>query len=202
MVWGLLVIKRIVHEHRDPENPTLFTGESVSPMAQSSSTVVEQATSIDRAWILSELVKGIEAERYLASDAMAKADAPPDPAMGVLYHEIATADERHAGVIERIATRYGHVPSASQAGSIGQALGHLKEKIVELGRAPLDQSSLDLAAKARSVQWYTAWVNAFEAIGETETARELSAVLAEEQAHFDALQQSFNRLVEQKARGC
>jgi hypothetical protein len=170
-------------------------------MARSSSTVLEQATSIDRVWIVSELVKGIEVERYLASDAMAKADAPPDPAMGVLYHEIATADERHAAAIERIATRYGHVPSAPQAGSIGHALGQLKEKIVELGRAPLDQSSLDLAAKARSVQWYTAWVHTFEAIGETDTAGELAAVLAEEQAHFDALQQSFNRLVEQKARG-
>jgi hypothetical protein len=170
-------------------------------MDQSSSTQVGLAALIDRAWIVSELVKAIEAERCLASDSLAKADAPPDPAMGVLYHEIATADERHAGVIERIATRYGHVPSTPQAGMIGQALGHLKEKIVELGRTPLDQASLDLAAKARLVHWYTAWVYVFETIGETQSACELSAVLAEEQAHFNALQQSFNRLVEQKARG-
>jgi hypothetical protein len=167
----------------------------------SSSTPVSRVTSIDRTWIVTELVKVIDVERSLAFDAKARADAPPDPAMVVLYHEIATADERHAAVIERIATRYGHVPSGSQAGSIGQTLGQLKEKIAELGRAPLDQSSFDLAAKARSVQWYTAWVSTFEAIGETDSARELAAVLAEEQAHLDALQQSFNRLVEQNVRG-
>jgi hypothetical protein len=169
-------------------------------MASSSSTAVSEVASIDRAWIASELVKAIEAERYLASDTKTRADTPPEPAMGVLYHEIAAADERHAAVIERIATRYGYVPSASRTSSIGQALGQLTEKIVELGRAPMDQSSLDLAAKARSVQWYTAWVSAFEAIGETDSARDLAALLAEEQAHFEALQQSFNRLVEQKAR--
>jgi hypothetical protein len=170
-------------------------------MASSSSTPASRVTSIDRTWIVTELVKEIDVERSLASDAKTRADSPPEPAMAVLYHEIATADERHAAVIERIATRYGHVPSGSQAGSIGQALGQLKEKIVELGRAPLDQSSFDLAAKARSVQWYTAWVSAFEAIGETDSARELAVLLAEEQAHLDALQESFNRLVEQKGRG-
>jgi hypothetical protein len=170
-------------------------------MAQSSSKIVEQANSMDRAWIASELVKGIEAERHLASDTEARGDTPPDPAMCVLYHEIATADERHAAVIERIATRYGHVPSASHTGSIGHALGQFTEKIGELGRAPLDQSRLDLAVKARSVQWCTAWVNAFEAIGDNDSAHELAAVLAEEQAHVDALQKSFNRLVEQNARG-
>jgi hypothetical protein len=170
-------------------------------MASSSSTPVQKVPSIDRSWVVTELVKEIDVERSLATDAKTRANAPPDPAMGVLYHEIAAADDRHVTMIERIATRYGHVPSQSQASAIGQALGQLKEKIVELGRAPMEQLSLDLAAKARSVQWLTAWCNAFDAIGECETARELSAVLTEEQAHFDALQQSFNRLVEQNARG-
>ncbi len=54
---------------------------------------------------------------------------------------------------------------------------------------------------AQSVHWHAAWVHAFEAIGDSESARELSAVLAEEQAHRDALQQGLNRVAEQHARG-
>jgi hypothetical protein len=165
------------------------------------STTEQKVTSIDRSWVLTEFVKEIDVERTLASDAKTRAEAPPDRAMGVLYHEIAAADDRHVMVIERIATRYGHTPSQPQGSAIGHALGQLKEKIVELGRVPMEQLSLDLAAKARSVQWLTAWLSAFEAIGDCETARELSTVLTEDRAHLDALQQSFNRMVEQNARG-
>jgi hypothetical protein len=160
-----------------------------------------QASSIDRAWIASELVKGIEAERSLAADARSRADSPPDPALSVLYHEIAAADERHATIVEGIAVRYGHTPSKSSGGGIGQALGHLKDKIVGLGLNTSDQMCLDVTAKAQSVHWLAAWIHAFGAIGDTAGAAELSAVLAEEQAHCDALQSGLNRVVEQGAMG-
>jgi hypothetical protein len=78
-----------------------------------------QTPSMDRAWISSELVKGIEAERSLAADARSRADSPPDPALSVLYHEIAEADDRHAAIVEAIAVRYGHTPSKSAGGGIG-----------------------------------------------------------------------------------
>ncbi len=159
------------------------------------------SNSIDRSWIVTELVKEIAVERTLASDAKSRAEAPPDPAIGVLLHEISADDERHACAIERIATRFGHVPTQCQGNQISQALGHLKEKIVELSRSPMDQLTGDLAAKARSVQWLTAWFHTFEEIGESESAREISVVLIEERAHLDALQQSFNHLVEDTARG-
>ena len=159
-----------------------------------------QATSIDRAWIASEFVKGIDAERSLAADAKARGDSPPDSALSVLYHEIAAADERHATVVEKIATRYGHTPSRSAGGGMGRAWGQLKEKIGGLGSNALDLLSGDLTAKADTVHWHTAWVHAFGAIGDTESARELSAVLTEEKAHRDALQEALNRLVEQGAR--
>ena len=48
------------------------------------------------------------------------------------------------------------------------------------------------------IHWCTAWVHAFEALGDAESARELAAVLTEEKAHRDALQEGLNRLV---ARG-
>jgi hypothetical protein len=162
---------------------------------------MDQTSSIDRAWIAAELVKGIEAERSLASDARSRADSPPDPALSVLYHEIAAADERHATIVEGIAVRYGHTPSKSSGGGIGQALGHLKDKIVGLGLNTSDQMCLDVTAKAQSVHWLAAWIHAFGAIGDTAGAAELSAVLAEEQAHCDALQSGLNRVVEQGAMG-
>jgi hypothetical protein len=121
--------------------------------------------------------------------------------LSVLYHEIAAADERHATIVEKIAARYGHTPSQSAGGGIGRALGHLWDKFVGLGSDVWDQLILDVTAKAQSVHRHAAWVHAFEAIGDSESARELSAVLAEEQAHSDALQQALNRVVEQHARG-
>jgi hypothetical protein len=162
---------------------------------------VAQPASIDRAWIAAELVKGIDAERSLAVDAQARADSPPDAALSVLYHEIAAADERHVTIVEKIAVRYGQTPSQSSNGGIGQALGHLRDKFAGLGSDALDQLMLDVTAKARSVHWHAAWVHALEAIGDSESARELSTVLNEEQAHRDALQQGLNRMVVQRARG-
>jgi hypothetical protein len=160
-----------------------------------------QTPSVDRAWIAAEFVKGIDAERSLAADAKARADSPPDPSLGVLYHEIAAADERHATILETIATRFGHTPSPTGGGGVGLAWDQLKNKIGNLGSSALNQLSWDQMVKAQSVHWHTAWVHTFGAIGETESARELSVVLAEEQTHRDALQQGLNRMVEQRARG-
>src|SRR5271165_3861728 len=95
--------------------------------------------SIDRAWIAKELVKGIDAERSLATDAKARADSPPDAVLSVLYHEIAAADERHATIVETIAVRYGHTPSSSATRGLGWAFGQLRDKFVGLGSEVLDQ---------------------------------------------------------------
>jgi hypothetical protein len=160
-----------------------------------------QLASVDRAWIASELVKGIDAERALATDAKARADSPPDAALSVLYHEIALADERHATIIETIATRYGHTPSPAPAGGITRALGHLKNKVVGRGSDACERLMQDVTAKAQSIHWHTAWVHTFEAIGDSQSARELATVLAEEQVHRDAIQHGLNRCVEQHGRG-
>jgi hypothetical protein len=158
-------------------------------------------TTIDRDWIASEFSKGIETEQVLSDDAKARSQSPPDPALGVLYHEIAVADERHRGIVETVATRYGHTPSRSVAGGIGETLGRLKDKVNDLATTPLQRISRDLAAKANAVHWYAAWVETFRAIGDAESAGELAAVLNEEQAHRDALQQGLNRLVLRGAQG-
>jgi hypothetical protein len=160
-----------------------------------------QAILTDSAWIASQFAKGIDAERSLAADARMRGDSPPDPELGVLYHEIAVADERHATVVEAIATRYGHTPSRSVGGGVGEALGRLKEKVAGIGETPLDRLGHDLAIKANAIHWYIAWIHTFEAISDTKSAQELAAVLTEEQAHRDALQEGLNRLVERGARG-
>jgi hypothetical protein len=157
--------------------------------------------SIDRAWIGSELAKGIDAERSLALDAKTRADSPPDAFLSILYHEIAAADQRHATIVETIAARYGQIPSEAIVGGIGRALGHLKNRVIGAGWEVCDQLIDDMAAKARSIHWHAAWVHALEAVGDSQSARELSAVLAEEESHRDALQQGLHRLVEQHARG-
>ena len=162
---------------------------------------MDQPPSIDRAWIASELVKGMDAERSLACDASARAGSPPDAVLSVLYHEIAAADERHVTIVETIAARYGYTPSHSAAGGIGRALGQIRDRVVGRGSDVCEQLILDLTSKAGSVHWYAAWVSAFEAIGDSESARDLSAVLTEEQAHRDALQQGLNRVIEQQVRG-
>ena len=119
----------------------------------------------------------------------------------MLYHEISAADERHAAVIERIATRYGHTPGTPATTGISEALGQIKDRFAKLGSSPVDQLSADLQAKARSVHWLTAWAHALKKIGDTASARELSAVLKDERTHEDALQQGLNRMVEQLALG-
>jgi hypothetical protein len=157
------------------------------------------APTINRAWIAAEFSKGIDAEQMLLDIAKARAEAPPDPALRVLYHEIAAADERHRAIVETIATRYGHTPSRNVTGGIGETLGRLRDKVGELGSTPLQRLSHDLIDKANAIHWYNAWVQAFQAIGDAESAREISAVLTEEKAHRDALQESLSRMVIQGA---
>jgi hypothetical protein len=155
--------------------------------------------SINRTWIAAEFSKGIDAEQMLMDEAKARAESPPDPSLGVLYHEIAAADERHRAIVETIATRYGHTPSRSVTGGLGETLGRLKDKVGEIGATPLQRVSHDLMAKANAIHWCTAWIQAFQAIGDAESSRELAAVLTEEKAHRDALQEGLNRMVTQGA---
>jgi hypothetical protein len=153
------------------------------------------ATTINRNWIAAEFSKGIEAEQSLMEEARARAESPPDPDLGVLYHEIASADERHRAIVETIATRYGYTPSRGMTAGIGETLGRIKDKVGEIGSSPMQRLSHDLMAKANSVHWSQAWIQAFQAIGDAESARELAAVLTEEKAHRDALQEGLNRMV-------
>jgi hypothetical protein len=158
-------------------------------------------SSIDRAWIASEFAKDVDAERSLAADALVRADSPPEPSMSVIYHEIAADVERHAAVVETIAVRYGHTPPRGVGAGIGAILGRIKDRVGELGSIALSRLSGDLAAKADAIHRHTAWVHTLTALGDAESARELAAVVAEEQTHRDALLESFGRLVEQAARG-
>ncbi len=160
------------------------------------------ASSMNREWIAAEFSKGIDAEQASADEARGRADSPPDPTLGVLYHEIATADDRHRVIVETVATRYGHTPSRGLGGGIGESLGRLRDKVTDkvMGTGkPMERVAHDLAVKANAIHWYTAWVHAFEALGDAESARELSAVLTEESSHRDALQLGLNRLVQQGA---
>src|SRR5260221_4158362 len=102
------------------------------------------ATTINRDWIGAEFSKGIEAEQALVEEALARAKSPPDAELGVLYHELATADERHRLIVETIATRYGHTPSRSVSGGIGETLGRLRDKVGSLGSSPLQLIGHDL----------------------------------------------------------
>jgi len=157
------------------------------------------ATTINREWIAAEFSKGISAEQVMVDEARARAESPPDPALAVVYHEIAASDERHVTIVETIATRYGHVPSRTVAGGIGETLGRLKEKVGAIGSSPLQRLSHDLMTKANIIHWCTAWVQTFQALGDPESARELAAVLTEEKAHRDALQEGLSRMVTQGA---
>lgn len=158
-------------------------------------------TAINRDWISTEFSRGVDAEKDLLDDSKARSESPPDPSLGVLYHEIAAADERHRTIVETIATRYGHVPARSVSGGIGETLGRLKDKVSEMGSSPMQLISHDLSMKANAVHWSTAWVQAFEAIGDAESARELSVVLTEQKSHVVALQDGLNRMVLQGASG-
>ena len=159
------------------------------------------ASTVNRDWIAAEFSKGIDAEQAMIDEAKGRAESPPEPSLGVLYHEIATADERHRTIVETIATRYGHTPSRSMSGGIGETLGRLRDKVGEMGSSPLQRLGHDLAMKANAVHWSTAWVQAFGTIGDAESARELAAILTEEKSHHDALQEGLNRLIIQGASG-
>ena len=139
-------------------------------MAQNSPAVVSSSAEANHPWIATELGKGMEAERAFSSEAKARGESPPGPSLGVLYHEISAADERHAGVIERIATRYGHTPGSPATMGISEALGQIKDRFAKLGSSAVDQLSADLQAKARSVHWLTAWAQALEKIGDSASA--------------------------------
>jgi hypothetical protein len=155
--------------------------------------------SVDRAWISAELAKGLDAERSLAADFGAKAVSPPDPVLSVLYHEIAAADERHATLLETIATRYGHTPSRANGVGIGRLWNSVKDRFAELGSGALDLLNWALTSKSLSVQWLTAWAQTFEAIGDTDSARAIARILADEQTHQQALQQALNQMVQRLA---
>ena len=159
------------------------------------------ATTTKRDWIATEFSKGIDAEQAIIDEAKGRAASPPDPTLQVLYNEIATADARHRVIIETIATRYGHTPTRTVAGGIGETLSRLKDKVGEMGSSPMQLVSHDLIAKANVIHWCQAWVRAFEAIGDAESARELSAVVVEETSHRDALLEGLSRLVIQGAVG-
>jgi len=159
------------------------------------------APSINREWIATEFSKGIEAEHALQVDAQATSASPPDPSLGVLYHEIAVADERHRLIVETIATRYGYNPGRGMTTGIGGTLERLKEKVSELGSSPQQRLEHDLSAKASVIHWCTAWIQTFQTLGDAESARELAAVLTEEKAHHDALQEGLNRLILRGATG-
>src|SRR4051812_44752506 len=131
-------------------------------------------------WIAAEFSKGIEAEQALIDIAKVRVQSPPDPSLQVLYQEIANADVRHKQLVETIAIRYGHTPTRGVAGSIGESIGRLKEKVGEMGASGIQLLGHDLALKANSIHWYTAWIAAFECLGDTESASSLAAILTEE----------------------
>jgi hypothetical protein len=155
-----------------------------------------------RDWIVAEFSKGIDAEYSLQTHAEISASNPPDPTLGVLYHEIASDDKRHRAIVETIATRYGYTPGKVPAGGgIGGTLERLREKVGEIGSTPQSRLAHDLSAKAESIHWTTAWVHTFQALGDTESARELAAVLTEEKSHHEALQEGLNRMIARGAIG-
>lgn len=179
------------HATPDP-TPTMATTPTPTPASPG---------PIHREWIASEFSKGLHAEHEMASEARERASAPPEAALGVLYTQIADADERHRAVIETVAVRYGHTPARSSGGGIGETLSRLKDKVAGIGTTPQERIGHDLTAKANAIHWYAAWVHAFEEIGDGESARELAAVLTEEKSHHDALQEVLKRLVARGARG-
>jgi hypothetical protein len=159
------------------------------------------AHQVNREWIATQFSRGIDAERSMEADAKATSASPPDPSLGVLYHEIAEADGRHRMIVETIATRYGYNPAGNHSGGIGGSIKHLREKVSEIGCTPQQRIEHDLSAKASAIHWCTAWVHAFQTIGDAESARELTAVLTEEKVHHDALQEGLNRLISRGALG-
>jgi hypothetical protein len=156
---------------------------------------------VNREWIATEFSKGIQAEQALESNAEASAASPPEPSLALLYHEIAAADARHRKIVETIATRYGYNPSPSSSPGISGAIHRLRERVSSIGASPHQRIEHDLLAKASAVSWCTAWIQAFQAIGDAESARQLAAIETEEKSHLAALQEGLNRLIIQGATG-
>ena len=171
--------------------------------AKSSSTppAAAGALPVDRDWIASEFSKGIHAEHDMAEEAKARASSPPEPAVSLLYNQIAEADERHRAAVETVAVRYGHTPGQGLGGGISETLGKLKDKVTGIGTTDMERVAHDLAAKSNAIHWYTAWVHTFEELGDGESSRELAGILTEEKSHHDALQAVLNRMVARGARG-
>ncbi len=157
--------------------------------------------TIDRDWVVAQFSKGITAERAMETDAKATAGSPPDPSLAVLYHQIAKDDERHADMIETIATRYGYQAAKDKPGGISSTIERLKDAVSEIGSSPQQRLEHDLAAKASAIHWATSWVYTFEQIGDAPSAQELANLLTEEKSHHAALQQGLNLLLVQGAQG-
>jgi hypothetical protein len=155
---------------------------------------------INKTWVVSELMKLVEAERSMAGGIGARSETPPDESLSFVYHEISTADERHAQIIETIATRYGFTPSRGASGGIGEALGRLKERFAAIGSNPIERLLVDMSAKAEAIHRYTAWVHALESTGDAASGNEMATILADEQVHLDALQAGLDRLIEQATK--
>ncbi len=171
------------------------------PTTSTATVPLLSTATVDRAWVATEFAKGIDAEKEMARDARIRAETPPEAALGVLYGQIAEADDRHRAVVETVAVRYGHNPGQGLSAGIGEAIGHLKDKVTSIGTSAMEKVAHDLAAKANAIHWYTAWTQAFQSVGDTESARELAAVLTEESSHREALQKCLDRLVERGTRG-
>ena len=160
--------------------------------------MAKKKPTIDRDWIVTQFSRGIDAVRSMHADAVSTADSPPDPSLAVLYHQIAEEDERHATIIETIATRYGYQSTASRSGGFFE---RIKDAVAEIGSTPQQRLEEDLTAKASAMHWTAGWIFAFQKIGDITSADELSKVLIEEKAHHDALQQGLNLLLAKGAQG-
>ncbi len=154
-----------------------------------------------RDWIAAEFSKGINAEERLEADAKTRAQAPPDASLAVFYNDMAAAVARHRAIVEMIATRYGHNPKNSSASGLGAAIRDFKDKVSEMGTTPMQKLAADLASKANAIHWTRAWVDTFESIADSQSARELSVVLTEETSHHETLQRALTKLVLLGAQG-
>ena len=158
------------------------------------------STGINKNWVVAEITKLVDAEQYMAGGTGPNPKTPPHEMLSCVYHEMSAADERHVQVLKTIATRYGYVPVRGEGGGIGEAIGRLRDRFTALGSDPIERLIGDLLLKAEAVHRYTAWIQVFETAGDSTSAQELAAILAEEHVHMDALQSGLNRLVEEAAR--
>jgi hypothetical protein len=156
---------------------------------------------VDRGWIAAELARLTAAERSMAVEMKTRADAPPDPSLSVMYHEMAADDERHAIALETIATRYGHTPSRTEGMGVGETLGRIKDRVAALGVSRVDRLAHDLNAKSDVLYRETAWTGVLRAIGDGESSGGMAALVAEDQKHRDALLKTLQRLLAEEAHG-